>query len=126
MRKKKKKNEKKLKLKPVVKVTLMQVTPLLTKRVPCLQRKLMFHSIMYRIFTMRICSQKKKNQHVSEKKLHKKKEYEKNKTKLKTAGKMYFLKASKISEYQVCPAKIRKTKNYKYKFTECNLLTNED
>ena len=75
---------------------------------------------------MRICSQKKKNQHVSEKKLHKKKEYEKNKTKLKTAGKMYFLKASKISEYQVRPAKIRKTKNYKYKFTECNLLTNED
>ena len=28
--------------------------------------------------------------------------------------------------HQVRPTKIRKTKNCKYKFTECNLLTNEE
>ena len=63
--------------------------------------------------------------HVSRKKLHKKKEYEKNKNKrLKTAGKMYFSRLNKNNEYQVHPAKIRKTKKCN-KFTECNLLTNE-
>ena len=65
--------------------------------------------------------------HVSRKKLHKKIEYEKNKNKhLKTAGKMHFSRVNKNSEYQVHPAKIRKTKNCKCKFTECNLLTNEE
>lgn len=65
--------------------------------------------------------------HVSRKKLHKKKEYETNKNKqLKTAGKMCFPRANKNTEYQVCPANIRKTKNCKFKFTECNLWTSEE
>ena len=41
-------------------------------------------------------SQMRRKQHVSRKKLHKKKEYEKNNNKrLKTAGKMYFSRANK-------------------------------
>ena len=47
--------------------------------------------------------------HVSRKKFHKKKEYETNKNKqLTTTGKMYFPRANKNTEYQVCPANIRK------------------
>ena len=64
--------------------------------------------------------------HVSRKTLHSRR-VKKNKTKpLKTAEKMYFSWANKNSEYRVHPTKIIKTKNCKCKYTECNLLTNEE